>query len=221
MEKKKSQEESTALKSERKLSSNWFIITPEGELSEIKNDNGKVKGFDFSQNKNLGKFAAYEISKSRETNQEPPHIKYMKELELVDYEPGSDPGNLRYYPKGRLIKSLLETYVTDKTIEYGAMEIESPIMYDYEHPSLKKYLDRFPARQYTIETPNKNVFLRFAACFGQFLMMHDAVFSYKNLPVKLYEMSKYSFRVEQRGELSGLRRLRAFTMPDCTPCQPW
>ena len=51
MEKKKSQEESTALKSERKLSSNWFIITPEGELSEIKNDNGKVKGFDFSQNK--------------------------------------------------------------------------------------------------------------------------------------------------------------------------
>ncbi|MFH1212082.1 MAG: His/Gly/Thr/Pro-type tRNA ligase C-terminal domain-containing protein, partial [Candidatus Woesearchaeota archaeon] len=27
-------------------------------------------------------------------------------------------------------------------------------------------------------------------------------------------LAKYSFRVEQRGELSGLRRLRAFTMPD-------
>ena len=28
-------------------------------------------------------------------------------------------------------------------------------------------------------------------------------------------MTKYSFRVEQRGELAGLRRLRTFTMPDC------
>ncbi len=39
--------------------------------------------------------------------------------------------------------------------------------------------------------------------------------SYKDLPVRIYEMTRYSFRAEQRGELSGLRRLRAFTMPDC------
>ena len=45
-------------------------------------------------------------------------------------------------------------------------------------------------------------------------MMHDAQMSYKQLPLRLYEMTRYSFRVEQRGELTGLRRLRAFTMPD-------
>jgi threonyl-tRNA synthetase len=56
--------------------------------------------------------------------------------------------------------------------------------------------------------------MRFAACFGQFLMSHDATISYKNLPMKIYEMTRYSFRREQRGELTGLRRLRAFTMPD-------
>jgi threonyl-tRNA synthetase len=33
--------------------------------------------------------------------------------------------------------------------------------------------------------------------------------------MRLYEMTRYSFRVEQRGELAGLRRLRGFTMPDC------
>jgi threonyl-tRNA synthetase len=133
----------------------------------------------------------------------------------VDYEPGSDPGNFRYYPKGKLVKTLLEKYVTDKVKETGGMEIESPIMYDFEHPSLKEYMNRFPARQYTIQTPDKKVFLRFAACFGQFLMMHDATISYRNLPMRLYEMSRYSFRAEQRGELAGLRRLRSFTMPDC------
>jgi len=35
------------------------------------------------------------------------------------------------------------------------------------------------------------------------------------MPLKLYELTRYSFRKEQSGELVGLRRLRAFTMPDC------
>jgi len=30
----------------------------------------------------------------------------------------------------------------------------------------------------------------------------------------VYEWEQYAFRREQKGELSGLRRLRAFTMPD-------
>ncbi|MCK4458983.1 MAG: threonine--tRNA ligase, partial [Methanosarcinales archaeon] len=38
--------------------------------------------------------------------------------------------------------------------------------------------------------------------------------SYRNLPLKMIEMTRYSFRREQHGELVGLRRLRAFTMPD-------
>ena len=75
----------------------------------------------------------------------PPHVELMRRLELVDYEPGSDPGNMRFYPKGRLIKSLLENYVLDRATDMGAMEVETPIMYDMEHPTLKKYLDRFPA----------------------------------------------------------------------------
>src|SRR4029079_10024485 len=35
------------------------------------------------------------------------------------------------------------------------------------------------------------------------------------LPLKLYELTRYSFRREKSGELVGLRRLRAFSMPDC------
>jgi len=138
----------------------------------------------------------------------------MKKLELVDYEPASDGGNLRYYPKGRLMKKLIEEYVTDRVVDYGGVEVETPIMYDMNHPTLSKYLQRFPARQYQIESDKRKFFLRFAACFGQFLMAKNATISYKNLPLKLYELTRYSFRREQSGELTGLRRLRAFTMPD-------
>ncbi|ALM74675.1 threonine--tRNA ligase [Thermococcus barophilus] len=204
---KKEEEVPEALKKEEELVSYWYILTPEGELIE-------VDKFDFTGHENLRKFANYEISKSRIAEKEPPHVKIMLEQELVDYEPGSDPGNLRYYPKGRLIKSLLEQYVTEKVIEYGAMEVETPIMYDFEHPALEKYLNRFPARQYIVKSGDKKYFLRFAACFGQFLIKKDATISYKHLPLRMYELTRYSFRREKRGELSGLRRLRAFTMPD-------
>jgi threonyl-tRNA synthetase len=213
-EKEGDQEVSEALKAEKVLKSKFYIMMPDAKLHEISFENGKVKGFDFSKYPKLEKMATYELAKSRKVDQPPPHIALMQKLEIADYEPGSDPGNLRFYPNGRLIKSLLEDYTTREVVNYGGMEIEAPIMYDYEHPVLKKYLDRFPARQYIVKTPNKNCFLRFAACFGQFLMAHDATISYKDLPLKLYEMTRYSFRTEKRGELAGLRRLRAFTMPD-------
>lgn len=198
---------SEALKAEEKAVSHWRILTPGGEL--VKPDE-----FDFTGYENLQKFVNYEISKSRSVDAVPPHVELMRRLELVDYEPGSDSGNMRYYPKGRLIKSLLENYVVERASDLGAMEVETPIMYDMNHPTLKKYLDRFPARQYSIESEKRSFFLRFAACFGQFLMSHDMTLSYRSLPLKMIEMTRYSFRREQRGELVGLRRLRAFTMPD-------
>jgi threonyl-tRNA synthetase len=198
---------SEALKSEAKAVSYWKVLDQDGSLID-------ADKFDFTGHEKLQKFANYEISKARAVDRVPPHVELMRRLELVDYEPGSDPGNMRFYPKGRLIKSLLENYVLDKAADMGAMEVETPIMYDMEHPTLKKYLDRFPARQYQIDSDKKKLFLRFAACFGQFLMGHDMSISYKAMPLKMVEITRYSFRREQRGELVGIRRLRAFTMPD-------
>ncbi len=201
------EEENGALKAEKKMKSYWYVMTGDGKLHDV----GK---FNFKEHEKLKKFAFYEKEKSRTVVKEPVHVKLMKSQELVDYEPASDQGNLRYYPKGRLIKSLVEEYVTSRVKEYGGMEVETPLMYDINHPTLAKYLQRFPARQYQIESDKRNFFLRFSACFGQFLMAKDASISYKDLPLKLYELTRYSFRKEQSGELTGLRRLRAFTMPD-------
>jgi threonyl-tRNA synthetase len=207
-EEKKEEKVSEAVKAQEKLKSSWYILQPDGKMVP-------VEEFDFKGRENLQKFATYETSKVRASQQAPPHVLLMKRLEIADYEPGSDPGNIRWYPKGRLIKSLLEHFVNAKMTEYGAMEVETPIMYDFQHPSLADYVNRFPARQYILKSENKTLFLRFAACFGQFLMVHDAQFSYKQMPLKIYELARYSFRREQRGEVVGLRRQRAFTMPDC------
>jgi len=199
---------SKALKAEEKMKSSWFILQPDGQLIA-------AEDFDFAGHDKLEKFVRYEIAKVRAVQRVPPHVTLMKRLEIADYEPASDLGNFRWYPKGSLIKSLIEEFVNEKVTEYGAMQVETPIMYDFQHPSLSDYLNRFPARQYVIKSEEKELFLRFSACFGQFLMVHDAQISYRQLPLRVYELTKYSFRREKSGELAGLRRLRAFTMPDC------
>ncbi|MEM3024214.1 MAG: threonine--tRNA ligase [Candidatus Nitrosotenuis sp.] len=199
---------SEALKSESKIRSYWYIMTPDGTMHEIDK-------FNFAKHKKLEILSKYEAAKKRAVDEPPPHVKLMKKMAIADYEPASDSGNMRFYPNGRLIKSLLERFVTDVVKNYGGLEVETPIMYDSHHPSMESYFNRFPARQYNINSEGKQLFLRFAACFGQFLMANDFQISYKNLPMKLYELTRYSFRREQSGELVGLRRLRAFTMPDC------
>ncbi len=204
---KQDEDVSESLKQEDKVNYEHFIIDVQGNITP-------VSEFNFEKFENLKKLVDYEVKKQRIYAQEPIHVKLMKEQELVDYEPGSDSGNLRWYPKGKLIKKILEEYISRKYHEYGAMEVETPLMYDFEHPALKSYLNRFPARHYTLKSDDKKYFLRFAACFGQFLMSHDFTISYKNLPLKMFEMTRYSFRREQSGELVGLKRLRAFTMPD-------
>ena len=199
---------SDALEGESKIRSIWKIMSPDGTLSNIAD-------FNFSKYPKLEILAKYEVAKQRHVDKPPPHVALMKKMGIADYETASDSGNMRFFPNGRLIKSLIERYVTDRVKEYGGYEVETPIMYDSEHPSMVSYFNRFPARQYNIDSDGKKLFLRFAACFGQFLMANHFQMSFKNLPYKLYELTRYSFRREQSGELVGLRRLRAFTMPDC------
>lgn len=203
---------SKALEAEEKAESHFFFMDTGGEGGLIRTEDFE---FELDKRDNLQKFFVYESEKRRAVDKVPPHVELMKRLEIADYEPSSDPGNLRFYPKGKLIKALLEEYVRNSVAEYGAVEVETPIMYSTRHPSLKDYLERFPARQYSMagKGGKPDLFLRFSACFGQFLMSKDMSISYKNLPLKIFELAS-SFRKEKRGELVGLRRLRKFTMPD-------
>lgn len=198
--------EKKAVEKEREIISQWCILTPSGELIE-------AEKFNFTGHEELKLLYDYESSGTRKIVGEPPHVKMMQSQELVDYEPASDSGNFRWYPKGRMIKGLLEQHINNMVRDIGGMQVETPIMYDLEHPALSEYVKKFPARQYIVHS-DKDFFLRFAACFGQYMIAHDMTISYRNLPLRLYELTHYSFRREQSGEVSGLKRLRAFTMPD-------
>jgi threonyl-tRNA synthetase len=199
-------------KEEKHIPSSFLILTPDGK--EIPIDLSNPNSFlNLDIDPTLIKLIKNEAG-IKEKHQTPAHIKIMKKLELLDYENASDIGHFRFYPKGVIIKTSLEEYANNFAIkELKAMRIETPMIYKLDEPDIAEQASRFRERDYRLKVDNREFILRFAGDFGLFRMMKDVIMSYKQLPIRIYELSP-SFRLEQSGECVGLKRLRAFTMPD-------
>lgn len=196
---------------EEEVESEWIVIDAEGRAHDPE---------DFDGPSEFKQIIQHEVRGIVEKGERPPHVELMCEKELADYDKLSDAGNLRWYPRGKLVRDLLIDYVNDMVTDYGAVNVETPIMYDLGEKAVSEHSDKFGERQYRFRSGNRRMVLRFAACFGMFSVMNDMYLSEDDLPLKMYELSTYSFRREQRGETSGLSRLRAFTMPDMhTACK--
>lgn len=183
----------------------FFVLTPEGKCRDYK---------EYADDSIFGKLVKKETGMGVESGTEPLHVELMRSKELVDYEPLSDIGHHRWMPRGKIVRDLLSDYVLGLVLDYGGMPVETPVMYDLGDNAINEHAAKFGERQYRFRSGNRNMMLRFAACFGMFSIMHDMHISPNTLPMKMYELSTYSFRHEQKGECIGLRRLRAFTMPD-------
>jgi len=198
-------EEGTVKKEKKEVTHDWFVLTPDGNQHDYK---------EYLDDSPFGCLVKKELGVAVPTGGEPAHVDLMRSKELVDYEPASDVGCLRWMPKGKIVRDLLADYVLNLVLEYGGTPVETPVMYDLGDRAIFEHADKFGERQYRFKSNNRNMMLRFAACFGMFSIMRDMHISPHNLPMKMYELSTYSFRHEQKGEVIGLKRLRAFTMPD-------
>ncbi|MFX0099208.1 MAG: threonine--tRNA ligase [Candidatus Hodarchaeota archaeon] len=196
------------------------IISPEKKIFDVSyNNKGKailpdeIQGPEY---KDLRDFFHSETSKEKrkDIGKQPAHIEYMQKFELVDFDDNTDKGNFRWYTKGMIIKNLIRDINIDKCIDYGAVMVETPIMYTVTNKRLTAQTARFPARTYWVISGDNRYLLRFAGDFLQFSLFADINLTEKHLPLRLYEYEQYDFRREQAGELAGIQRLRAFTMPD-------
>jgi len=206
-----------AIKPEEELKNSVFkLITPQGKELNIKWDESKnilsLKGI---QDENFLAFLKSELGTRKvDKNIEPAHIRVMKEFELVDFDPNSDAGNFRWYSKGVIMKNLIKNYIEDRLIDYGAILIDTPVMYTVKNKKLTAQTARFPARSYWVESGKDRYLLRYASDFLLFDLFSQMNLKPQYLPLRAYEYEQYAFRREQEGELSGLRRLRGFIMPD-------
>ena len=200
-----------AVAEEAKAPSEYIILTPDGREHEL--DLKNVDACEALRGQSLLRQFVLSEELGQKPGEEPAHLKLMRRLELVDYEPASDAGHFRFYPNGTLIKGLLEDLAVQLANEIGASRIETPVLYKADEPDIAEQAARFYQKDYKIKLPNRTLLLRFAGDFGLFKLMKQTGMSYKQMPVRIFELSP-SYRFEQSGECVGLKRLRAFTMPD-------
>lgn len=213
MEKLKNREEIV-----KNIKKDYFLLLPDGSeivlnLNDEKQVLNELEKYGYEE---LVCYVKSEELKS-DGRQEAPSIKEMKRLELCDNESSSDSGHHRMYPNGQLMFNLIKDW-QEKIAKYelGAMEIGSPLFYNKNDEQILAQCGSFHERHYSVKVPddpNKEFILRFAADFGLFKMVQQAVFSYKQLPLRFFEYSE-NFRYEKSGELSGLKRDRFFHMAD-------
>ncbi|MFW9946973.1 MAG: threonine--tRNA ligase [Candidatus Odinarchaeota archaeon] len=206
-----------AITPEEQIKNSVFkVITPSGNELDIKfDDEDNVLPFKEVKDQDFYMFLKSELGSRRvDESIEPAHIKVMKDFELVDFDPNTDAGNLRWYTKGVIMKNLIKKYVEDKLIDYGAILIDTPIMYTVKNKKLTAQTARFPARSYWLESGSDRYLLRYASDFLLFDLFSSMNLKPQYFPLRVYEWEQYAFRRELEGELTGLRRLRAFIMPD-------
>lgn len=189
-------------------SDSWLIH--DGETAIIDLNDLTTQDFDTPFLTVVDQFCREEAEPS---GQEPTHLQTMRNKGLFDYDDTGESGQLRTYPRGKLLRDLLTDFVEDLFIEAGSMPVETPTMYEVKGPT-KEHAKAFRERQYRFATDDREMMLRFASDFGHFSILSDAFLSENRLPLSLHEICRYAFRREQRGELVGLYRLRSFTMPD-------
>ena len=198
-------EEGTVKKEKKEVTHDWFVLTPDGKTHDY---------HEYLDDSAFGCLVKKELGVAVPTGGEPAHVDLMRSKELVDYEPASDVGCLRWMPKGKIIRDLLADYVLHLVLEYGGTRSRPRSCTTLETGRSTSTQKSSASASTGSRSNNRNMMLRFAACFGMFSIMRDMHISPNNLPMKMYQLSTYSFRHEQKGEVIGLKRLRAFTMPD-------
>ena len=163
------------------------------------------------------------------------HLKNLEEVRLRDhrkigpalglfdiYHEEAVAGLVFYYPKGAILRSLIEDYEKKEHLKRGyAMVITPHIMqsglwkksghYDYYKDNM--HIFKIDEQEYVLKPMN---------CPGHILIYKSQTRSYKDLPIRLFELGTV-YRHEKAGVLHGLLRVRGFTQDDahifCLPEQ--
>ncbi|HEU16352.1 MAG TPA: threonine--tRNA ligase [Nitrososphaeria archaeon] len=166
---------------------------------------------DDARHRMLAEFVRNELEGRPGEGTAPRHVYYMRKLELVDYAPESDVGHMKWYPNGVLVRDLILDYAYHRVArEWGAMKMQNPLVYRTDVESIRMLQGEFHERDYSIEG---GLVLRFASDPGAFPFVQKLNFTYRQMPLKVYEEAN-CFRKEQKGELTGLMRVRSFLMTD-------
>ena len=160
-----------------------------------------------------------QLEKAKEND----HRKLGKELGLFVFSDIVGQGLPLLTAKGTVIRRELERFIVDEELRRGYKHVITPPLAKVD---LYRLSGHYPYYKGTMYPPMKvdqdELILRPMTCPHHFILYKSELHSYRELPLRLAEISP-QFRYEKSGELSGLMRVRMFTLTDahifCTSAQ--
>jgi threonyl-tRNA synthetase len=170
----------------------------------------RIHGTAFATKKELDDFL-----KMREEAKTRDHRKIGKDLELFSIIPEIGPGLPLFYPKGAILRRIIENYITELQESRGYLPIWVPHVTKEELYKISGHLDKYDALYPPMKLKGEsNYYLKPMSC-PHFMMLYKTLpHSYKELPIR-WTATTTVYRYEKSGELSGLTRVRTITQDDC------
>lgn len=143
------------------------------------------------------------------------HRRLGKELGLFVIMPEVGSGLPMWLPKGATARRLLEEYIVAEEIKAGYQHVHTP---DIARLNLYRTSGHYPYYKESMYPPlvfedGEEFMLRPMNCPHHFMIYKSDARSYRDLPLRLAELGTV-YRYEKSGELSGLIRVRCFTIND-------
>jgi len=155
-----------------------------------------------------------EFLEKREMAQERDHRKIGEEMDLFSIPNITGPGLPLYHPNGKTILKELEDYVGSLNRQKGYEFVETPHLFKTDLWKKSGHYENYEDDMFLFEMGDDEEYgLKPMNCPGHATIFDQNNWSYRDLPKRFYENGKV-YRKEQRGELSGLSRVWAFTIDD-------
>lgn len=138
------------------------------------------------------------------------------------YHDEAGAGLVFYHPRGAALRRIIEDYEKDEHLKRGYQMVITPHIMQQRLWQTSGHYDFYRQNMYTFKIENKEFVLKPMNCPGHILIYKSKMHSYKELPIKLFELGTV-YRHEKSGVLHGLLRVRGFTQDDahifCSPDQ--
>ncbi|MFH1847646.1 MAG: threonine--tRNA ligase, partial [Candidatus Omnitrophota bacterium] len=150
------------------------------------------------------------------------HRKLGKDLEYFSFHNEMGAGLVLYHPKGGLLRTMIEDWEKKEHLKRGYHIVIGPHVLKSDIWVQSGHYEYYKDLMYIFEIDKQEYAVKPMNCPGHMLIYKSKIRSYKDLPLRLFELGSV-YRYEKSGVLHGLLRVRGFTQDDahifCLPEQ--
>jgi len=178
----------------------------------------RIYGTAFFDKKELDEFLKIlEEAKKRD------HRKLGPQLDLFNfYQETAGPGLVFYHPAGATLRRIIENYIIEQNVNRDYLLVQTPHILKGKLWEISGHSEHYKENMFYFMVDGEEYAVKPMNCPGHILIFKSTIRSYRELPIRYFELGNV-YRREKTGVMHGLLRVRGFTQDDahifCRPDQ--